>query len=364
MNVHITLVGGQPAPVYHGIVYANPDKVVYFYSAETHEIAEQISNEVKIPSERRRIDPVNLNDIEKKVLLCKENFAKDTITINISGGTKPWAYYFVRIFGEVPNVEIFYVDQNNVVWNFSNKSKVSVHFDMDAQFRLHGNPLEEYLSFAEIQDDDKQVVADINSMIQFSQSAFFRLVKAFKGASNLTFQQLEDGSFLEWNTKEKSFEMSIVKRGQYYSKKLKSKNVRHLLLKTGWFEYEVALLISHWDKAKDIRLNCIFPYKDTAPKNEIDVLVDTGTKLLFVECKTQIEDNTDIDKFRAAVNNYGGLGSKALFVTKVKMKDKTKEKCEDNGILTFSMSDDHLGLSKEQALILLLESELFNINAK
>ena len=32
MKVHITLVGGQPAPVYNGIVATRPDKVVFVYS--------------------------------------------------------------------------------------------------------------------------------------------------------------------------------------------------------------------------------------------------------------------------------------------------------------------------------------------
>ncbi len=30
-KIHITLVGGQPAPVYNGIVATNPDDLVYVY---------------------------------------------------------------------------------------------------------------------------------------------------------------------------------------------------------------------------------------------------------------------------------------------------------------------------------------------
>ena len=32
MKVHITLVGGQPAPVYHGIKALEPEMVIYIYS--------------------------------------------------------------------------------------------------------------------------------------------------------------------------------------------------------------------------------------------------------------------------------------------------------------------------------------------
>lgn len=39
-RVHITLVGGQPAPVYHGIVATKPDKVVFIYSDDSQEVLE------------------------------------------------------------------------------------------------------------------------------------------------------------------------------------------------------------------------------------------------------------------------------------------------------------------------------------
>ena len=34
-KVHITLVGGQPAPVFQGIKYSNPDKIIYICSEES-----------------------------------------------------------------------------------------------------------------------------------------------------------------------------------------------------------------------------------------------------------------------------------------------------------------------------------------
>lgn len=72
-------------------------------------------------------------------------------------------------------------------------------------------------------------------------------------------------------------------------------------------------------------MNVEFPYKNNLPKNEIDIIVNTGDKLLFVECKTRICDNTNIDKFSAAVKNYGGMASKALFVSNMPMDDKPIE---------------------------------------
>lgn len=364
MKIHIALVGGQPAPVYNGIVATQPDKVVFIYSDETREVAEQISAEVQIPSERRKINPVDLNEIEKKVMLCAEQFKDNEVTVNISGGTKPWAFYFAKIFGAIPSATLFYVDQNNMLWNLSDKTSQTVEFDMDAQFRLFGNPMQHYIRFEDYNSEDKSTLADIKELFQFSSQNMFRLVNEAKNNCHLTEHFLNNGSSLKWDSKSKLFEVLVTNGNKSMQKTLKSKHVRDMLLKTTWFEYTVAELLHKWDKSGAIRLNCVFSYKNSAPKNEIDILVEAGPKLLFVECKTQIEDNTDIDKFASAVRNYGGLGSKALFVTHEPMKPKALEKCKDNGILTFSLNESHLGMPNDKALALLLDSELFNINTK
>ena len=72
---------------------------------------------------------------------------------------------------------------------------------------------------------------------------------------------------------------------------LTSQHIFNLFFHTGWFEYEVASLLSTWQYAKEIRMNVKFPYNaERNPKNEIDLIVNTGNRLLFVECKTQIND--------------------------------------------------------------------------
>lgn len=364
MKVHITLVGGQPAPVYNGIVATQPDKIVYVYSDKSREIAERISDEVKIPSERRKMDPVDLHDIEKKVSQCAEQFKEDEVSVNISSGTKPWAFYFAKFFDSMPNATLFYVDQNNMLWDLSDKSSRKVDFDMDAQFRLLGNPLEKYTRIEDYDEKDIEALKELKKLFDFDAGQMFRLINECKTKTHTTEHVLKNGSSIRWVSSLKQFEIDIVKGSGKLTVVLKSKHVREILLKAGWFEYKVAELLSKWEKAGKIRMNCKFPYKDNADKNEIDVLVEAGSKLLFVECKTQIEDNTDIDKFASAVRNYGGMGSKALFVTFAKMTDKAKEKCEDNGIMSFSFQDNHLGMTNEQALTLLLDSELDNINTK
>ena len=67
--------------------------------------------------------------------------------------------------------------------------------------------------------------------------------------------------------------------------------------------------------------------------------MNLGSRLLFVECKTQISNTTDIDKFKTAVDNFGGTGCLKLFVSYYTMLPNTREKCRDCNIMCFSIDD-------------------------
>jgi hypothetical protein len=88
------------------------------------------------------------------------------------------------------------------------------------------------------------------------------------------------------------------RQGREMYKTLHSEHVRYILLNSGWFELEIALMLATWEKNRAMRLNCIFPTKSGSPKNEIDIIVNAGTKLLFVECKTQIKNETESTSLR------------------------------------------------------------------
>jgi hypothetical protein len=71
-----------------------------------------------------------------------------------------------------------------------------------------------------------------------------------------------------------------------------------------------------------------------------------------------------VDKFASAVKVYGGMGSKALFVTDATMRDKALEKCRDNQLLTFALAPNGGSSKAAKALFQLLDKELYNINTK
>lgn len=379
MKVHITLVGGQPAPVYNGIVATRPDKVVFIYSNSEDSIrsVEAVRRETDIDiDEQEPLDTTDPQKILQRATSLAEKYKDDEVTLNVSSGLKSWSHLFGRVFDPLPNASVVYMDQNNLLWNYRTmESQSDFVFDMDVQFRLQGNELKHFVSFADYTDDDKDSFEKAEAARRYNTGNFNKLTTLLSPQWKGVFQNQNHGRFVLSETDYVEWEKPDFVRLALSTKKhgvneweMRSPHAVNIAFNSGWFEYKVARMLSHWRYAKEIRLNCLFPDRKSHnvrfPKNEIDVIVNTGTKLLFVECKTMISTSTDIDKFRTAVKNYGGMGSKALFVTDNMMNDLQKEKCHDSGIIIFSFKDTAFGPNKEQELFKMLESELFNINTK
>lgn len=379
-KIHITLVGGQPAPVYNGIVATNPDKVVYIYSQGSLRVVETLRREIDLPEdEQEPLDTTDPQKIMERINSLKEKYADDEITLNISSGLKSWSHLFGREFEKMPNAAVVYMDQNNVLWNYKTMQGCSdFNFDMFTLFRLYGNPIDDhYTNFYDYTEADKECCKKIEQIRKGGFHTEFTNMLSLLSRThqnilkNQPFGTFESkrgsGSFVDWEkpTQEKDGFVRIFIKGKKRSKEitLESPHALELAFNSGWFEYKVANMLSHWKRAKYICMNCRFPFKTNVDKNEVDIIVNAGSKLLFVECKTQINSTTYIDKFNSVVRGYGGTASKALFVTDAIMTDVAKKKCEEYGMMIFSLQEPYL-METERALFLLLESELFNINTK
>lgn len=377
-KIHITLVGGQPAPVYNGIVATNPDRVVYIYSRDSLRVVETLRREIGLlEDEQEPLDTTNPQKIMARIHVLRKKYAGDEVTLNISSGLKSWSHLFGREFEKESNATVVYMDQNNVLWNYRTMQGSSdFSFDMFTLFRLYGNPIDNHFTpFDEYTETDEECCKKIEQIRTGEfHSEFNSLLtllskpqqNSLKNQPSATFGT-KNGSWVTWekSSKEKDGFVRIFLQGKKRSKEivLKAPHAIDLAFNSGWFEYKVANMLSHWERAKDICMNCRFPFKTNVDKNEVDIIVNAGSKLLFVECKTQINSTTDIDKFNSVVRGYGGTASKALFVTDAKMTDVAKDKCKEYGIMTFSLQEPHL-IETERALFLMLESELFNINTK
>lgn len=345
-HIHITLVGGAPMPVYQGIVYCQPDKVILVCSDSTFEQAVLIKKELQNQPSFVEIREFPYSDYGK---LCREveNLANEdqvkeagTVSLNLSGGLKIWSLSFYSFFSKnFHNLLSFCLGQDGIVYNLTKEESIDrVIFDMEAQFRLLGNEIDSYTSFKDYTAEDIEEMHQVEKMYcSRNHDAFKRLADAFLEKASQKNKDIDDiikrvnDTSLSWDPGDRSFSIDLSDKEMV----LKAPHAWHILLNTGWFEVFVADWLAQVFERENIRLNCIFKSRNQQVKNEVDIIVDAGTKLLFVECKTQVKNSTDVDKFASVVRTYGGLGSKALFVTYSPMVPEALEKCEEKGIAVF-----------------------------
>ena len=371
MRIHITLVGGQMMPVYLGIKNTELDKIILIHSSDSLKNAEQIEKIYREKCLLVEFSPVDYNSIKDSIDKLLTKYKEDDISINLSSGTKPWSILFALQTQGMKNITLLYIDQNNVLYDYTQHKKLEcTGLTMEELMRYNGYIPNSYGLLNDYTDEDLDMLEKIKSARKTNFSEFKNLTVLSKEYSKVLENkesglfQTSKGSYIEWDRNKSIIDLSLKTKYRYRSFYFKSPNIMRLIFNTGWFEYEVAELISKWKYAKEVWLNIIYPYDNQNPKNEIDIIVNTGYKLLMIECKTQIVDNTNIDKFYTAVKTYGGLSSKAIFITEEKMKEQAKEKCFDHKILNFSFAEYKCRQDAQKALFQLLDKELFNINTK
>lgn len=376
-KTHITLVGGQTMPIFSGIINDNPDKIILICSNDSKKEASRIENAVKSKGSewKKKIwetiifDPYDINKIFQKI---KESFGqkdkngnylkdeyggyiyfneKDEITLNLTGGTKPWSILFDGQMTLGTNVKSIYIDQQNRIWDIKEGTyqTFSHRVTMEDMFMLNGIKIQGKTEFEEYDQSDIEAIKEIRSLRKTNFDAFkevtadiYNIIKDRR----IPESQKERISFkakdyeMTWDKSKNNFFGYIKNFYETRHFDISSKHIINLMLNSGWFEFEVASLISEWNVEKKIILNCILKRSESGssnPVNEIDIIVQTNDKFLFIECKTQIAEPTDVDKFNNAVKQYSGLQAHRIFFTDVKMKQAAVEKCESAGIFRFTM---------------------------
>lgn len=349
-HIHITLVGGQPTPVYQGVILSQPDKIILICSAGdqgTEKLASAIQKKLyelqyfNVMIEKLVIDNVKAIS-EKLTVLFSSISDTDELSVNLSSGVKIWSLLCQQLCPR-EDAHIYCLAQNGSVLTIQGQCDIErVDFDMFTQFVLLGNPLEHYNSFVDYGIDEKHnydIISKLYGKESFKKrlNEFKELMNKFKGDVETFFAEDQevgnDTHYIHWFADDRVFQIGL---GEYVEE-ITGRFAVQMLLNTAWFEYEVASMLSQIYGPENVYTNCIFKLKDSdEDKNEVDIIVNTGQKLLFVECKTQITKITDIDKFHSVVQNYGGNGSKALFITMQPINQIRQVKCKENQIYFYS----------------------------
>lgn len=349
-KVHITLVGGQPVPVYIGIKDDEQANIVVLVcSPQSKTEAERIKEQFPIRNIIvKECPPVNLTNIENLALELFNEYSDYEKIINLTSGTKLWSLTFFRIFCQDINSHFIYIDQNNHITDILSKDEHIGEISTLKRFELYGTPLTSFRMLEEYDDKDMYVAKEIEKFRNKNRFEFIRLtgnrnVLEMDERGVLT---TERGSRLEYSIDGRWARMELYTyKGSLSKKEFHCQHLFDILFNSGWFELKTAVELSKNERIDNIWLNCEFADSEGNPKNEIDIIAELDNRLLFVECKTMIHDSTDIDKFRSALRNFSGTSSTGIFVTNDKPNansisryEHAMEKCKDNGIQTFNFS--------------------------
>ena len=348
-KVHITLVGGQPVPVYIGIKDdGQANTVILVCSAQSKTEAERI--EEQFPKKKilvKECPPVELEGIENLAIELFKEYADYEKTINLTSGTKLWSLTFFRVFSQDRNSHFIYIDQNNQITDILTKVSHVGTINTLKRFELYGTPLTSFRMLEEYDEEDLLIAKEIEKLRKRNRYEFFRLTGSLNAheMNERGILTTERGSKLEYSQDEKWARLQLYTNNGFFSKEFHCQHLFDILFNSGWFELKTAIELSKNERINNIWLNCEFADSEGNSKNEIDIIAELDNRLLFVECKTMIHDSTDIDKFRSALRNFSGTSSTGIFVTNDKPNatstsryEHAMEKCKDNGILTFNFS--------------------------
>lgn len=337
MKRQITLLGGQVTPVYWGIKEKDPDVVHILYSIESRFHLPMLIALFPLKKfETIQVTPYNFDEIIEVVGAIILKNPEDSYELNLTGGTKVMALACNDAFKTL-EYNSFYIDQNNKVYDFNSHAYTPINSLIDTKT---------FLSLSGHKDFGSQTISNYTTseLIFAKQIELFsdtkeykqinKLLKSFKvGTEGIKKYTLNDQLFnLSWH----SPYLEIKTNNDQYT--CVSENAFKIAFNGLWWELIVADALKKWQKIYEMKLGVEIHSKTQKGevKNEIDILINTGRNLIFIECKSGDIGQEDINKMRVVKRLYGGLSSRSILVAKYPPRRSIIEKCFDLGIDLFT----------------------------
>ncbi|MBX9850949.1 MAG: DUF1887 family protein [Cytophagaceae bacterium] len=342
MRHQISLVGGQLLPVYVGIKEFNPDKVHFIVSNESKSnisiLKPLLTN---IPISEYNCNAFDFYSIKAVCERIIEKFnSGDEVSFNLTSGTKIMVLAAQAIIHE-KKIKGFYINQDDSLLELPTYEKKQIKTELSIQefFDLSGHHLFSASNLTDYSSEDFKMARIIESFANNDKrytSITSHIRKKFNGNNKKVplkgKEVLTNGIELSWDTN--NIKASIKGKNLI---SLNSKNIIDLFFNAAWWELLVAEEVTKWNKVKEILIKCELPFKTDkqTPKNEIDILLNSGKKLFFVECKSGNVKQEDINKMRVVKQTYGGIISKSILVSRFLPSTTILEKCKELDIEVF-----------------------------
>lgn len=360
MKRQIALLGGQLVPVYLGIRDRAPDIVHLVYSEELRDrvqILESLLTSVKFF--KHEVDPYNFQDISETVEALVLNIEDAQWELNLTGGTKVMTLASHNIFKDL-GLEAFYLDQKNRFYFFQKKAFVEVKSEIKITtfLKLSGHTS---VNKSKIGDYDRDEfilamrVLDLMNDDSF-EGIYKKLSFNLKDVNISSFSKKEEDLFIEWKRpnlkiKTKSFE-----------EEFNHDNAFKICFTGLWWELVVADCVRKWSEKKEmlVGVELLTNSTDKFSKNEIDIILNTGHKMIFIECKSGSVKQEDVNKMKVVKRLYGGISSRSILVCRKLPRKDLLEKCSDLGIDVFALQKEQYKRNSKRYIGLSAISSLNN----
>lgn len=346
MKQHITLVGREPLPIYYAIREYGPDNVFFICSDDTKSVAKKIIKTLpsSIKSHIYIVNPFMPQETEN---CCKEvhlNYEGE-FTYNLTGGTKPMAFAAFNV-AKANQSHTIYTTQENQILSLEDyhTEPMTTTLNNHEILSLSGNVV---LKYQKLYSEDSEIYQASKLIYHFMNNhrrLYDKLRKAiyYKDHGSIAFIpkkiEIEPGC----NFKKEEHGFSIYK-DESSLLSLPFRGAYELVFAGRWWENVVASEVARWNEHanKEIWQNVVFKVRSSLDqskvKNEVDILINNDTKLIFVECKSGKVGQDDIYKIDAVRDTYGGDKSQTILATLYPVPDDIREKCKESQIHIFQM---------------------------
>lgn len=364
MRHQISFVGKQILPVYVGIKELNPDKVHLIASNESKDgialikpfFGEQIFSEHICNAH----EFYTIKDTCEKIIL--ELGKNDEVAFNLTGGTKVMLLAAQALIQKYQCLG-YYINPDNTVLKVPSYTLQDLTCEITIKIflELSGHKLNSFKPINEVKSSDFSAASTIETFANENTEIFGIITKYFRNNYNNVGKQIPKTGSLEFDnniTFEWTEKSAIVQLNKINILSVSSSNIRRLLFLAEWWELVVAKEISKWTKFKELFVQCELPFKGDSKrqKNEIDILINLGRKLIFVECKSGAVRQEDIYKIKAIKDTYGGVISKSILISRFKPDQYVIEKCDEMDIGVFYVYDNNNLVHPLDEIINILDS--------
>lgn len=335
-KIQIALVSKEALPVFYIINEFGPNEVCL---VGTKESSISIANIKRVAASM---------GIECQICLTKPNDMQDTMEVceaihtqngddceyryNLTGGTKLMAigallcaqsHKAEMVYSETKS----YYDMKAMEWK-----PLTQMLDIDTIIRLQGQIVKDKTVYR-YDEERTQCAKDIMAFEKSSPKLYHQLIDFY--IKNNRAPKKSDGKPFVFYKEEGSVKYNgrIVFESSY-------PKLYDMLFKGQWWETLVADAVAKWAESDcAVWTNVRFEPKKkevgkNRDKNEIDVLVNIGNTLLFVECKSGWFDQNNIYKLSTVAKTYGSYKSQALLAvySQQNIKPDLSEKAKEGNI--------------------------------